>query len=158
MKRIIMYLEDDLGFLDHTIGLFKEEGYDVKGFIRIDLAKAFLLKNIDEIACVIVDLNMDGQWLEDYRRETNGDMISGWVFLRRFVYPIAPNMPSIIYSGYIDQLDSWHRREGDLNSFEFKSELMKKGIVKYINKGAGASEGFKAMVEALNDFNIPRKY
>ena len=114
---MILLLEDDGAlrfFLQRTI---KEEfNCQVNAFSRIDLAKEFFFNNADSIECIIADLNMDDEFLGEYIKESEGGMLSGWVWIERFVYSRKPEMPIIICSG-------------------FGSEIVKDHIQKYINSG-----------------------
>jgi len=140
MKRLV-YLEDDANMRKHTVTLLKDAGYDVTDFRRIDLAKAYFSANMNNIDCIITDLNMADEWLEDYRDESDGCMLSGWVWVNRFVFPYKPNMPVIIYSGY-NPILSQHLQEKD------KSALQKSNLI-LVDKGAEKGEGIDGLKRNL---------
>ena len=101
----ILLLEDISGVRIHTKEILEEFGHKVEDFKRIDIAKEFFSKNYNNIDCLVIDLNMDDEFLGEYIAESNGGEISGWVFLQRFVYPVRPNIPTVIYSGLIEELE-----------------------------------------------------
>lgn len=144
MKKYILYLEDDAGFRQYMNNLFFKNGYKVISVRRIDQAKEFFLERKDEIDCVIIDLNMDDEWLEEYQIDSDGGLLSGWVWLQKFVYPHIPNMPTIIFSGYIQYLKEYLEDKGQLY-------LLEKNHIKCVQKGFGDDEGFDGLMAALND-------
>ena len=91
MSKIIIYLEDDASMRNHTTNLLKEEGYNVEDFRRIDQVKEMFNEKANDIECIITDLNMDDEWLGEYQVESDGGMLSGWVWLQRFVYTVSPD-------------------------------------------------------------------
>ena len=146
MNYHILYLEDDPRMRRHTTDMLINKGYDVVSFRRIDQAKEYFADNHNNIACVIVDLNMSDEWLGEYRSESQGGIISGWVWLQRYVREIAPNMNAIIYSGYIDFLKEHLGKNED--------ELLKEYNIRCIKKGVGESDGFNGLVETLRNLEI----
>lgn len=102
----ILLLEDDYGFRCRIKKDLVDAGFDVYDFKRIDLAKEYVNTKIDEIHCVIIDLNMEDEFLNEYRSEANGGLIAGWIFFIRYIYPLNPSMPTIIYSGVAETIDT----------------------------------------------------
>lgn len=144
MRQVVLYLEDDANMRRHTAELLRENGYVVEDFRRIDQAKEFFQCYKDEIICVIADLNMTDEWLEKYQNESDGGMLSGWVWLQRFVYPVKPDMPTIIYSGYIPYLEERLRENGQLS-------LLERDNIICVEKGAGEWEGFNGLLYAFRE-------
>ena len=142
MDKVILYLEDDANMRRHTTELLKERGYNVEEFRRIDQVKEYFSRHADDIACIIADLNMADEWLGEYRAESDGGLMSGWVWLRYFVYPIKPNMPTIIYSGYTEYLYEALNRNDELS-------LLERDNIICVAKGAGIDEGFHGLINAL---------
>ena len=103
----ILLLEDDSGFRRHIKKYLEEYGHQVKDFRRIDTAKEYFINNSNKIDLVVIDLNMDDEFLGEYILEADGGEISGWVFLQRFIYPIKPNIPTVIFSGVVDKIEKY---------------------------------------------------
>ena len=143
MDKIILYLEDDANMRRHTTNLLKDKHFNVEGFNRIDQAKEYLEHNIANIECVITDLNMNDEWLDEYQTETDGGMLSGWVWLQRFVFVIAPDIPTIIYSGYIPYLEEYLQKNNQLY-------LLRKNNIKCVNKDSDEKSGFEGLKKALD--------
>lgn len=101
----VLLLEDDYGFRSKIKKELIFAGFDVYAFKRIDLAKEYINDKIEEVDCVIIDLNMDDEFLDEYRLESKGGLISGWIFFKRYIYPSKPNIPTIIYSGLDESID-----------------------------------------------------
>ena len=142
MRQIILYLEDEAHLRRHTTELLVEQGYDVEDFRRIDQVKEFFIENHDEIVCVITDLNMSDEWLGEFQNLSDGGMLSGWVWLQNFVYPLKPNMLTVIYSGYIPYLKEWLQDKNQL------SQMQKTNIL-CVEKGDGPEEGFSGLLDTL---------
>ena len=140
MKEII-YLEDDANMRRHTSDLLIERGYQVKDFPRIDMVKEYL-QNKPDIGCIITDLNMSDEWLGKYQDESDGCMLSGWVWLQRFVFPSYPEIPTIIYSGYNTYLKEY------LSNENRSEELERKNLI-FVDKGPESGEGFSGLIEQL---------
>ena len=98
----IMLLEDNAWIKDSIVDKLRELGYVVDGFFRIDQVKEYFDEHMDEIDCLIVDMNMDDRWLGEYRNESLGGFLAGAVWLERFVLAKRPNVPIVIHSGFID--------------------------------------------------------
>lgn len=144
MKEII-YLEDDANMRRHTRDLLEEKGYEVKDFPRIDLVKEYLQDKPD-IGCIITDLNMSDEWLEMYQDESDGCMLSGWVWLQRFVFPHYKEIPTIIYSGYNTYLKEYLSNEN-------RSEELERENLIFVDKGPEDGEGFAGLIERLEHLN-----
>ena len=160
VKNTILLLEDNAKMNRHIKELLEErpelsDNFNIETVHRIDLAREYFDKHKDEIRCIITDLNMNDEWLDDdWLKETNGGMFSGWVWLQHCVYtrdPICkdspdyngiPNMPTIICSGYINLL------EAELKKNEKISELKKQNI-HLVPKGAGYETGFSELFKQL---------
>jgi len=150
MNKYIL-LEDDDCMRDHTADLLTDElrkartlvdiDYKVKEFRRIDQAKEFFNAHKDEIECIVTDLNMPDEWLGEYRHESFGCMLSGWVWLNRFVLPVRPNMPIVIYSGFIDELKTKIPPKQLLS--------LNKANIECVSKGSDLGEGFNGLVKAI---------
>jgi len=132
------YMREHIANLISTSKYLERSGYEVVGFQRIDQAKEYFNYHKNEIGCIVADLNMADEWLEEYRNESFGGILSGWVWLHRFVFPIKPNMPTVIFSGFLDELKN--------NSPP--AQLNKKNIA-YVAKGAGEDEGFIGLLNAI---------
>ena len=98
----ILLLEDDYAYKKRIKAILEDAGFAVEDFGRIDLAKEFINKNIQIIDCVVLDLNMNDEWLDEFQVESVGGMISGWIFMKRYIYPLSPDMPTVILSGIND--------------------------------------------------------
>ena len=145
MRQIILYLEDDASMRSHTTGLLMENGYDVEDFRRIDQVLEFFPEHQNEIVCVITDLNMADEWLAEFQDESYGCMLSGWVWLQRFVYRAVPNMPTIIYSGYINDLKDYLQSMRQL-------PMLKKPNIFCVEKGDSEEvEGFSGLLKTLQE-------
>lgn len=142
-NKIIIYLEDDANMRHHTTSMLEDIGYKVENFRRIDQIKELFFERMNDVECIITDLNMDDEWLEEYQNESDGGMLSGWVWLQRFVYPYVPNMPTIIYSGYIQYLNEHLKEKEELH-------LLKKEHIKCVEKGSGNEDGFSGLQLTLN--------
>lgn len=101
----ILLLEDDYAIRERVKTMLEEYEYIVEAFGRIDLAKEYINENINKIDCVVLDLNMDDEWLEEFQTESKGGAISGWIFMERYILPIKPNMPTVIFSGIEGMID-----------------------------------------------------
>jgi hypothetical protein len=156
VKQIILHLEDDAIeryfssnhfsiYLRKTIG---DEKYILKDFSRIDQAKEYFSENMDEIKCIITDLNMSDEWLEGYESKTEGGMLSGWVWLKEFVYTEKPDMPTVIYSGYISFLEDTLRKNEELHLLYDKQNII------CVNKGGDERKGIKELLKALRTLGV----
>lgn len=144
MKNIILFLEDDASMRTHTAEMLKNEHYNVEDFYRIDQVKEYFTNNKDNIECIITDLNMNDEWLNDYQAESDGGMLSGWVWLQRFVYNQIPEMPTIIYSGYISYLKEYLQKNNSLF-------LLEKNNIMCVEKDVGDNDGFEGLLKALKN-------
>jgi len=140
MKKNILLLEDDAATLHFMAERLDENDFDVVPCRRIDQAKRYFDENHDDVDCIVADLNMSDEWLNEYRNESMGGMLAGWVWLRRFVYPTTPNIPTVIYSGFVDDLMK--------NLSAEEKTLLFRDNVACISKGV--SGGIEAMIEAIN--------
>ena len=143
----LLYLEDNGYLLKQTLKFLKEDGYDVVSFTRIDQAIDYIKNknpNGDGIDCIITDLNMEDHWFGEYQGESNGGLLSGWVWLNRFVYANEKyrSIPSIIYSGYIHELKTYLRDRRETN-------LLNEYPVSCISKGGKNNNGYNALLDML---------
>ena len=143
----VLFLEDDGCISEQTVGFLKKDGYNVKAVSRIDLAREYLENHYESVDCIITDLNMNDEWLDEYSEESNGTLLSGWVWLRRFVFEskeyIANPCPCIIYSGYI----------GELNRKLKASELsiLRDHNVRLVEKGGNDEQGYLELKAILSE-------
>lgn len=146
MKKKILYLEDNGYLLRQTVRFLKDDGYEVIYCSRIDSAKREFQKYHKEIDCIITDLNMDDQWLGDYQEESYGGLLSGWVWLHRFVKTEERywTLPCIVYSGYIPELNAYLSERNE-------SYLLGKYNVSCIQKGGSDCNGYSALYRELGD-------
>lgn len=151
MKKIIMFLEDNAYLNRHTVEKLNEklqaEGYEVKGFHRIEQANEYIkdvlsgkLKDI-QICCIVTDLNMDDSWLGEHKTETDGGRFSGWVWLKYNVFDKLRDVHMIIYSGYTEDLEAY---------LKGNSELRKKKILT-VSKGGDNNQGLVGLYKAIKD-------
>lgn len=148
MSKTLLFFEDNGYLLKQTLRFLQEDGYEVIPFTRMDQAIDYLNRNPTGagIDCIIADLNMEDQWLGKYQEESNGGVLTGWVWLRRFVYANEAyrRIPSIIYSGYIRDLKSYLRERNESN-------LLREYPVYCICKGANNESGYGALVRKLRE-------
>lgn len=160
MANIILLLEDAIKMNRHIKELLEEcpelSEYEIESVYRIDLARDFFDVHKYEICCIITDLNMNDEWLDDkWLEETNGGMFSGWVWLRHCVYERdslssedpsiyngIPDMPTIICSGYISLLEQSLKKAGNIKE-------LKKNNIHTVHKGAGEEAGFGKLLKEL---------
>ena len=143
MNKIVLLLEDNDGSREHTAELLRKKSYDVEDYSRIDQAKEFFKKNIDEIICIVTDLNMSDEWLGEYRSKSYGGILSGWVWLYYFVFPEKPDMPTVIYSGFLDELRA--------NISSEQLSLLETKNIKCVAKGTSDNEGFNGLQRAIEE-------
>ena len=145
MKKTLLYLEDAGSLRKDTVEDLEDDGYVVKAFGRIDQAKEYLYNHPSEIDCIITDLNMNDEWLEEYRNESDGCLVAGWVWLNRFVYSRSEflSIPCIIYSGYIKYLEDYLQQKDKLN-------LLGQYHIYCVPKGGNDDNGYMALSNKLN--------
>lgn len=124
----ILLLEDDFYINKQLYDALIDNGFIVKQYTDIRYANEYLSKHIDDIDCIILDLNMDDDFLLEYQTETDGGILSGWVWLQRFVLNERPTIPTIIYSGLIQYLEEFLIENHSLS-------LLNKENIKCIKKG-----------------------
>ena len=148
MAKKLLYLEDNGYLLKQTLRFLKEDGYEVVHFTRIDQAIDFLDRNPngEGIDCIITDLNMEDEWLGKYRGESDGGLMSGWVWLMRFVYVREGylKIPCIIYSGYIQDLKDYLKNRNE-------SHLLHNYRVSCVSKGGNNDNGYNALAAKLEE-------
>lgn len=144
MKKNILYLEDDGGFRVFVSNFLESKGYNVHSAKRIDQAKEIFHEKKEIIDCVIIDLNMDDEWLAQYQSESEGGFLSGWVWLQKFVYPHTPNMPTIVFSGFNQYLKEYLQDKNQLY-------LLEKDNIKCVEKSGGKEDGFLGLIAALEE-------
>lgn len=141
----ILYLEDDANMREHTSNFLRNEGFEVEDFQRIDQVKEYYKDNYQSIDCIITDLNMSDEWLDAYQVESDGCLLSGWVWLQHYVYTITPNKSTIIYSGYIPYLQEHLNDTG-------KSHLLNQPNICCVSKGCEEDEGFDELIHILKNY------
>lgn len=134
-------LEDNDGSREHTAEKLKKKGYNVEDYSRIDQAKDFFNKHKDEIICIVTDLNMSDEWLGEYRSKSFGNILSGWVWLYYYVFSETPEMPTVIYSKFLDELKANIPPE-QLSSLGNRN-------IKCVAKGTDDAEGFNGLLDAI---------
>lgn len=144
MKKLILYLEDDANMRSHTASFLEEDGYKVEMFQRIDQVKEYFAEHHKEINCIVTDLNMSDEWLDEYQGESDGCILSGWVWLQHYVYNIMPNIPTIIYSGYIPYLEDYLRKNHKMNLYTREN-------LYFVDKGGEENESFEGLKKALEN-------
>lgn len=150
----LLYLEDNEFLRRQTAKYLREDGYVVNDCRRIDQANQYLSIGGD-VDCIITDLNMEDRWLGEYQKESEGCLLSGWVWLRRFVNieDRFKNIPCIIYSGYLAELNSYLIRRGE-------ASLIDEYHVYLVGKGGNNDHGYNALHDTLNkifkDYNDGR--
>jgi len=138
MDKLILFLEDNDSLCDHTVELLRDSGYTVEDFSRIDQAKEYFSDHKDEIACIVTDLNMSDEWLENYSNESFGNILSGWVWLNHFVLPLKSDIPIVIYSGFLNELGA-----------NIPSEQWQRRTIELVSKGSDDNEGFDGLLKAI---------
>lgn len=145
----LLYLEDNGYLLKQTVRFLNEDGYKVEAIKRIDQAIEKFPKISDKIDCIITDLNMEDEWLGEYRNESEGGLLSGWVWLRRYVYANEKcHIPCIIYSGYIPELKEYLIERKEL-------DLLKEYPVSCVRKGGNDDNGYSALIQKLEEITSP---
>lgn len=115
MKKRILILENCLyiaenlkDFININFGknIFKE----LEISICNDIYEANeILKENNDISCIISDLNMCPDGLDEkYHEETFGTMLTGWVWIKYYILAKKEysKIPIIIYSDFIDVLET----------------------------------------------------
>jgi hypothetical protein len=106
MKKIL-FVDDNLRELENGQKELKSAGFECDTARGISDAEELL--KADKYDCLIIDLNMDNTHLPDeYKGETDGGALTGWVWLYRVVKPLLSAGPStkfLIYSAFIDELE-----------------------------------------------------
>ena len=114
----ILHLEDR-GSVSHYVKelLEEDERHEVRMAFSISDAQSFWKpqasqqdpRGIGTIDCIIADLNLNPQGLkEEERAETRGGLLTGWIWLRSYVFSEQPQMRkrTVIYSEYVADLRS----------------------------------------------------
>lgn len=107
----ILFLEDQGGVVDYLIEELEEEGHAV--FIAENIPKANFYYSKETIDCVVADLNMESDGLtEEQQKETHGGLLSGWVWLKYYVFDKDPSTRkrTILVTAYQDELKEILRR------------------------------------------------
>jgi len=152
-KYVILLLEDDLGTLKNIGDFLERNGYEVIRCCRIDQANERFQgdkkqnSSADQIDCIVTDLNMNDEWLGEYKDESTDMTLSGWVWLYRFVYPIRPEMPTVIYSKFVDEL---HERIGDTTDPQ-EREVFERNNIKCLSKGNTLGTGRIGLLDKIKE-------
>ena len=146
MPKTLLYLEDNGYVLKQTLRFLGEDGYKVIPLTRIDQAINYFQEHHEQVDCIITDLNMEDEWLGEYRRESNGGLLSGWVWLHRFVYAKEEYrlIPCIIYSGYIPDLENYLIERKEFH-------LLNDYPISRVRKGGNNDNGYTALYQKLNE-------
>jgi len=105
MKRIL-FVEDNLRELADCQKELESDGFECHTARGISDAEELLKKY--KYDCLIIDLNMDNTYLpNEFKKETEGGSLTGWVWLYRVVKPnqlVEDSVKFIIYSAFIEEL------------------------------------------------------
>ena len=152
-KHIILLLEDDYATLKNMGDFLERKNYEVIRCSRIDQAKERFEDDVNDadiprrIDCIVTDLNMRDEWLEKHQSESANMTLSGWVWLYRFVYPLIPKMPTVIYSKFVDDLV-----ERIINTTDFNErEAFKQGNIKCLSKGNSLDTGRMGLIKSIEE-------
>jgi len=142
MKILIL---DDKHYTLHNIAeLLEEDGYEVIMCASVFSANEQYKIHGDTIKCIIADLNLPCTGLtKDEIAETKGGMLTGWIWLKNYVFnDVDSNMSFIILSDYIDVLLELEKennsrlldrvtliRKGQFDSFRQLSKIVEKNKV-----------------------------
>lgn len=134
MKKRILILENCLytaenlkEFINTNFGEFISNKLEIIICNDIYEANENLKENTD-ISCIISDLNMCPNGLEEkYHEETFGTMLTGWVWIKYYILAKKEysKIPIIIYSGFVDVL----KTNSDFGKYmdTYQIELIDKG-------------------------------
>jgi|GEM_PF-2147603 len=150
LKPTILFLDDDAySFMDKKEWL-AEAGFDVIACTRIDQANEHLQERLDDIECIVADLNMLANWLpKEIQLETNGASMAGWVWLYRQVYP-RKLIPTIVYSEFAKQLKKRLETLG-ASTEEAKIAAQMSGKIIFFSKRDTVRDGFGAVIDAIRE-------
>jgi len=146
----ILFLEDNAStFMDKKEWLAKA-GFDVIACTRIDQANERLQERMNDIECIITDLNMPANWLpKEYQLETDGATMSGWVWLYRQVYP-QKLIPTVVYSEFAKSLKK--RLETlDASTEEAGIASQMSGKIIFFSKRDTVRDGFGVVIDAIRE-------
>ena len=147
----ILFLEDNPSTFFDKKELLIEAGFDVIACTRVDQANERLIERIDDIACIVTDLNMPASWLpQEIQLETDGAVFTGWVWLYRQVYP-QKIISTVIYSEFARTLE---RRFRDLSALEATTEEVEymrriSGKIEFFSKRDTVRDGFGIVIDAV---------
>jgi len=146
----ILFLEDNPSTFIDKRNWLKEKGFDVIACTRIDQANEQLLTWLDDIECIVTDLNMPANWLPlEHQLETDGATMTGWVWLYRQVYP-RKMIPTVIYSEFAKSLKK--RLEAlDESSEEAVIASQMNGMIKFFSKRDTVRDGFGVVINAIRE-------
>jgi hypothetical protein len=144
MKKVL-FIDDNLRELENGQKELKSAGFECDTARGISDAGELL--RIGEYDCLIIDLNMDNTHIPDeYKGETDGGALTGWVWLYRVVEPSALAGPSarfLIYSAFIDELEE---RINSPDCQQDERAFFNSSQIEYITK-ADAVNGKNVLVE-----------
>ena len=104
----ILVLEDRSSVSYYMKEALNMEGHKVLDAHNIYEAQKHWGKENAQIDCIIADLNMNPEGLKlEEMEETVGGMLTGWVWLQKYVFRTKPHMKhrTIIYSDFKDELE-----------------------------------------------------
>jgi len=103
----ILFLEDQGVVFEYLIEELEEEGHSI--FRAENIPKAIYCWRHETIDCIVADLNMPPDGLTDKQRaETHGSLLSGWIWLKYYVFEKKPSMKrqTILVTGYLGEFES----------------------------------------------------
>lgn len=147
----ILFLEDSADLRSYTAEFLAEDlSVQVAEKGAIDRANEYLREHTGEIQCIVTDLNMDDKWLGEYQNESDGCLLSGWVWLRRFVWERMglDNIPCVIYSGYVDFLKDYLKNNPEAEA------VKEQHTVAFVRKGATDYQGYSGLLDTINRLGV----
>ena len=115
----VLWLEDRGSSVEEIKKYLEKRGFYIIKALSVSTAIGLWFEKGSDYNFIIVDLNVSSEGLTiDQYKETKDGVLSGFIFLKYYVFPkINPEFKSniIIYSNYIDEFLSYTRtreREG----------------------------------------------
>jgi len=146
----ILFLDDNPSTFQDKKELLAEAGFNVIACTRIDQANEQLEKQLNDIKCIVADLNMPANWLpKEIQLETDGASMSGWVWLYRQVYP-KKRIPTVVYSEFAKSLQ---KRLALLDASSEETEIVSQmnGKIKFFSKRDTVRNGFCVVIDAIRE-------
>lgn len=102
----VLFLEDEASAYYYLVEDLEEEGFNI--YIATNVSRAKTLWEETRIDFIIADLNMPPRGLNDKGEieETSDARLTGWVYLKKYVYSKKPEMKerTIILTAYMEEL------------------------------------------------------